>query len=347
MKVLHLLQSNRFSGAENVVCQIIGMFSNTPDVEMAYCSRDGQIRDALDERGIKFLPISALNVSEVMRVIKEFRPDVIHAHDMRAAFIGALAGGKIKLISHIHNNNFDSRGVSLKSILFLLAGFKSKHIFWVSNGSCEGYCFHSLFKKKSQVLYNILDIDALYEKAETDIENYNYDIVYLGRLNEIKNPLRMIRIIAEVAKQKEDLKVAVVGSGELEEECKALSKQLGLEDKVEFLGYKSNPLKIVKSSKVMIMTSLTEGTPMSALESFALGTPIVSTPVGGMCELIENGVNGFLTEDDSVMVEQLLKLITNSEYRFNCSQNAANKCKELCDVGRYKTRILKSSSNIN
>ena len=54
MKILHLLQSNRFSGAENVVCQIIRMFENEPNIEMVYCSRDGQIREALNERNINY-----------------------------------------------------------------------------------------------------------------------------------------------------------------------------------------------------------------------------------------------------------------------------------------------------
>ena len=56
MKVLHLLQSNRFSGAENIACQIISMCSEEK-IEFAYASPDGPIRDALKERNIKFLPI--------------------------------------------------------------------------------------------------------------------------------------------------------------------------------------------------------------------------------------------------------------------------------------------------
>ena len=52
MTILHVLYSNRFSGAENVVCQIIEMFRGYPDVRMVYCSPDGQIREALEEAGI-------------------------------------------------------------------------------------------------------------------------------------------------------------------------------------------------------------------------------------------------------------------------------------------------------
>lgn len=188
MKVLHLLQSNRFSGAENVVCQIIGMMKNEPDMEMVYCSRDGQIAEALDERNIPFAPIKELSVEEVKRVIKEQKPDIIHAHDMRASFYAALACGKIPLISHIHNNAFDSRGLSAKSIAYIYAAKKAKHIFWVSQSSFDGYAFHKFFRKKSTVLYNIIDIDALYEKMKLDENVYNYDVIYVGRLPPKKPP---------------------------------------------------------------------------------------------------------------------------------------------------------------
>ena len=57
MKVLHLLQSNRFSGAENVVCQIIDMFRTDKDIEMVYCSPDGPIKETLTERKIRFVPL--------------------------------------------------------------------------------------------------------------------------------------------------------------------------------------------------------------------------------------------------------------------------------------------------
>ena len=60
MKVLHLLASDRFSGAENVVCQIIEMFKTDDDLEMFYCSPPGQIETALKERDIRFVPIKKL-----------------------------------------------------------------------------------------------------------------------------------------------------------------------------------------------------------------------------------------------------------------------------------------------
>ena len=340
MRILHILTSNRFSGAENVVCQIIGMMKDEPDVEMIYCSPDGQIREALAEREITFAPISELSVSEVKRAIKETKPDIIHAHDMRASFVAARACGKIKFISHIHNNAFDSRGISLKSIAYLFAARKAKHIFWVSQSAYNGYCFNRRLKKKSEVLYNILDVEALYRKMSTDANNYNFDISYVGRLNYEKNPQRLMHIIKKVVDKKTDVKVAIVGTGMLESECKSICHELDIESNVYFLGFQSNPLKILRDSKVMVMTSRWEGTPMCALEAMALGVPIVSTPVDGLKVLIENGKNGYLEDDDDALAERIVEIINNKELHDSMSRYTAEKAKITNDIKAYKARLM-------
>ena len=92
MKILHVLASNKFSGAENVACQIIKMFSDRePGIEMAYCSPKGEIEQALNKEKIDYYPLKKLNKRELKRVIKTFKPDIIHAHDMRASFYSAIS----------------------------------------------------------------------------------------------------------------------------------------------------------------------------------------------------------------------------------------------------------------
>ena len=342
MRVLHVLYSSRFSGAENVVCQIIGMFREDPDVEMIYCSPDGQIREALEEMGVCFAPMSELSRSELRRVISEVKPDVIHAHDMRASFVAARACKKIPLISHIHNNAFDSRGISPKSIAYILAASKAKHIFWVSQSSYEGYAFHKSFAKKSEVLQNIIDIDALYAKMATDERSYKYDIAYVGRLTYQKNPQRLMGVIAKMKALKPDVKVAVVGNGDLEEETHALCHEYGLDDNVDFLGFQSNPLKILHDSSSMVMVSRWEGTPMCALEAMALGVPIVSTPVDGLCALIEIGKNGYLSDDDDELASRTVEIAENGELRRSLSEYTLEKAKVINNVEVYRERLLEA-----
>lgn len=340
MKILHLLQTNRFSGAENVVSQIIGLFKGDADVEMVYCSRDGQIRQALAERNIHFAPISAFCVKEVKRVIREQKPDIIHAHDMRASFIAARACGKIPLISHVHNNNFDSRGFSVKSIAYLFAASKAKHIFWVSQSSFDGYAFHKWFKNKSTVLYNIIDIDSLYQKMETDNNRYNYDVIYIGRLTAPKNPQRLMRVFGKIKEIYPTVKMAVVGTGDLEQETKALCSELNLQNNVEFLGFQNNPLKMLHDAKVMIMTSRFEGTPMCALEAMALGVPIVSTPVDGLKVLVKNGENGYLSDDDDELANKILELINDPQIHNDFSTKMKEVAVEINDKNKYKSILM-------
>lgn len=347
MKVLHLLQSDRFSGAENVVCQIIGVFKDNPDIEMAYCSRDGQIRDALDERRIKFYPITNLKISEVKRVIHEYQPDIIHAHDMRASFTAALCCGKIPLVSHIHNNSFGSRGLSVKSIAYVIAALKANHIFWVSRSAYEGYFFKNLFKGKSSILQNIIDIDNLYRKMDSDVDTYDYDIIYVGRLTYPKNPQRMIGVLKKVVDKLPDVKIGIIGTGDLESDVINLCNEFGIQSNVEFLGFQNNPFKMLYDSKVMIMTSRWEGTPMCALEAQSLGVPIVSTPTDGLVDIITDGENGFLSENDDVLAERLCMVVSDNELRLKISDSAKSKMQVMMDKKSYAESIAKVYGLLN
>ena len=338
MKVLHVLYSDIYTGAEKVAAQIIKAFEGK--VDMAYCSLESDsVWEILDGMGIKHYGFTELTPASLKKIIREYAPDVIHAHDMRTSFVAALCCGSIPLVSHIHNNAYDSRGLSMKSIAYLLAGFKAKHILWVSNSSYEGYCFHKLFAKKSSVLYNIIDAQQIYSMRDADDNSYNFDVIYLGRLTYQKDPQRLMRLCALLKEKKPDVQVAVVGAGELEEEVKALAKELQLEETVRFLGFQSNPIKMVSDSKAMILTSRWGGTPMCALEAMALGTPVVSTPSDGMKDLTENGINGYLSDDDNVLAESLLKIINDPAHRELLSENGKKKFAQINDETKYNETI--------
>ena len=340
MKVMHVLNSREYTGAEKVVVQIIHSFRETPDVEMVYCSPDSEnIRDMLGRENVTFLPMTTMSVRELKRVIREQKPDVLHAHDMRASFYCALCCGRIPVISHIHNNAYDARGISPKTVAYLLAGFRAKKILWVSNSSYEGYAFHKLFANKSRVLYNIIDVKRIFEMKAQDQNTYDYDMIYVGRLTFQKDPQRLMRLCARLKKSKSDIKIAIVGSGELEAEVKALAAELELDENVHFLGFQSNPIKMVHDSKAMILTSRWEGTPMCALEAMCLGTPVVSTPSDGMKDIVESGASGWLTDDDEVMAEKLLKIINEPEHRRCLAESGKAIFDRINDEEQYREAI--------
>ena len=338
MKVLHVLNSRIYSGAEKVASQIIKDFED--EMTLAYCSPESEMVDRmLAEQNIRHISVKNLLPWNLKKVLRQEQPDLIHTHDMRATLMAALCCGKTPIISHIHNNAFDARGLTLKSIGYLYGGFRAKKIIWVSNSAFEGYFFHSLFRKKSIVLYNIIDEQQILAKKEKDPQNYDYDMIFLGRLTYPKNPQRLMKLCKILKDKQPDIKIAIVGTGELDEETMALAKKLELGDNVQFLGFQSNPMKMVADSKVMILTSLWEGTPMCALESMALGTPVVSTPTDGMKDLIDDGINGYLAAEDEVLAEKVLKIVNDPEHRAYLSENIKKKFAQVNDAPGYKRTI--------
>lgn len=339
MRILHLLPTNRFSGAENVACQIINLFSGTTDYEMAYCSPEGPIRRAVEEKGIRFIGLNSFGPRQVRNAIAEYRPDLIHAHDLKASLMSGLVGRNVPVISHVHVNSDDNHRLSLRSLAYLYAFTVCKHMFWVSNSAYKEFYFNNIINKKSTVLYNIVDEREVLQKADKSPIVASYDISYVGRLSEQKDPLRLMHVIRLVADQFPQLKVAIVGSGEMEDETKAECGRLGLDDNVEFLGYMSNPLGYLKSSKVLIMTSKREGTPMCVLEAQALGIPVVSTPTDGVKDLIVDGENGFLSDSDEELAERITSIITSEVIFKKMSSRSLEKSHIYNDLETYKQTL--------
>ena len=196
-------------------------------------------------------------------------------------------------------------------------------------------------KKQTGKAVSTSNIDALYEKLEQDKVEYNYDIIFLGRLSFPKNPERVLNVVKKIKEKKDNIKVAFVGTGELENEIKKSADEMQLTNNIDFWGFMSNPYKILKCSSVMLMTSRWEGLPMCALEAMALGVPIVSTPTDGLCEVIEDGENGYLRKTDTELAEKIEEILDNDELRKHMSESAYKKSVKINSIEQYREEIQK------
>lgn len=337
MKVLHVLASNQFSGAENVACQIIHMFKN--EIDMAYCSPQGNIAQKLQENNMTYFPLQKLNTKNLNKILQTYQPNVIHAHDIKAVIFAIKASkGKVLVIGHVHGNDFAMRKFSLKSVLFQLHAKKCKHIFWVSNSCLKEYKFYNKIKDKSSVLYNIVNVQNIQNSVLN--ADKKYDIIYLGRLTYPKNPLRLLEIAKDLAKVKPNFKMAVVGDGDLRAEFEAKLKEYQLQNNVKMLGFVANPYQILAQSKVMLMSSVYEGTPMCALEAMSLGVPIVSTPTDGMKDIISEEVGKLYNTNEEALVD-LKYFIEMSDNNYKLLQDKIIQiATEYNDVMKYKQKLL-------
>lgn len=345
IRVLHVLSSLVYRGAENVACQIIHMFGENENVTMFYASPDGEVRPSLIEQGVDYHPLKKMCASEVARVIREVKPNIVHAHDMRASFYAALVCGKIPLVSHIHINNIDSRTITPKALAYTVAANKAKRIFWVSQSAYDGYHFRNRYAGKSLVLQNVIDPDMLREKAGRAELQAQYDIVYIGAIESQKNPERLGKVFSQVLRSRPRTKIAVVGKGTQEDVLKTSLQDEGMLEKVDMLGFQRNPYGILSRAGLMLMTSDYEGTPMSALEALTLGIPMVSTPVDGMCDLVEDGSNGFLAEGVENLAAACCRILDDAQLHEKMSEAAKAKAAEILDVPGYKKVLSETYEN--
>lgn len=336
-RVLHLLASNKYSGAENVVCMII---KNTQDeYESIYCSPKGSIKNKLEAENIEYLPLEKFSFKEIKKAIKKYNPHIIHAHDNKATVIASGFHKKHKIISHIHGNNKIMNSFNIKTILFNICSKNVETIIWVSDSSYNDYYFKNAAKNKSNILYNVINQQEIINKAKLWNCDKTYDLIFLGRLAYPKNPERLIEIIKLLKDKEKNISVAIVGDGEDRLLIEKLIQRYKLNENITMYGFKTNPYPILANSKILIMTSIYEGTPMCALEAQALKKPIVATPVDGLKKIIENGINGYLTDDNSKMVDFILKALSNELNYNKLSKNSQKKFELYNDVEKYNSYI--------
>lgn len=339
MKVLHLLNSDRLSGAESVAIEIIMAFKD--EIEMAYSSPFGIINKTLNERNLMYLPLSDFSRREIKSVVNSYKPDIIHAHDIRSSIQAVRVAKKIPVISHIHGNHFDMKKSTLKSLLYLIASIKITHIIGVSKSVISDYKYSRFIKNKSTVLYNVINKERVIDNTKCDSNNYSYDFVYLGRLSEPKNPKRIAKIASLVLSMDNNIRFGVIGQGDMMQEMKDVFTDHDVLDRVDFLGFMKNPYKILSQSKVMMICSRFEGTPIAALEALMLGIPIVSTPTDGLIELIDDDSNGYICDDDDSFSELVYNIISNKTLFDRLSKGAVLKSLSYCDLKQYKENINK------
>lgn len=313
-KIMHLMSTDAFSGAENVVCQIINIFKKDTNLEFKYCSVIKKNQEQLQIREIPILKLDKFSIKSIREAIKSYSPDIIHAHDPKATIAAILAKPKCKIICHIHSNHRYMRNMNIKSIFFhYLIKNNIYAIIWVSESAKREYILANKIPKRitSTTIQNIVDGNQIKEIAKTDKNNYDFDIIFLGRLEDVKDPLRFVQLIGKI-KQHHEIKVAMVGDGSLRCQVEEEINKLSLNKNIVMFGNLINPYKILLNSKLLIITSKYEGMPMNALEAIACNIPIVSTPVDGLLDIIDRK---YLCKTDQDFVEIILKILNRAEVK--------------------------------
>lgn len=237
--------------------------------------------------GFSFKFINDLNL-----YISNLNPDLVNTHSSRTIRYVFLTKA-VKKIPVIHTITNNPKIYNKKLFLFYKLNLKRKlRLKFVGISDLVSKTFVEVYKcdhKRITTIYNGIPIC---DEEKILSESKKYDLFFCGSLSEIKRPFLLIESFAKAKNKK--LTLLIAGSGNLFDNTVKLASDLGVSDRVTFLGAVANPLEYCLKSRYFINTSISEGNPISVLEAMSAGLPVIAPKVGGIPDLIDDGVNGYL-----------------------------------------------------
>ena len=137
----------------------------------------------------------------------------------------------------------------------------------------------------------------------------------IARLQPEKDVASFLKAAARVSSLAPEARFVVVGDGPLRQELVGLARRLGVEGSVRFLGYRANARGIIEALDVLVVPSITEGSPLVVLEGMAAGVPIVASAVGGIPDQVQNGREAVLVppDDPTLLGDAILDLLRHPD----------------------------------
>jgi L-malate glycosyltransferase len=165
-------------------------------------------------------------------------------------------------------------------------------------------------------------------------------LLQVARLDPIKDHATALRTVARVAAQRPDVRLLIVGEGPQLHAIQEQMVQQQLSDRVRLLGLRTDVPRLLAAADVFLLTSTSEGIPLTVLEAMAAGVPVVSTAVGGVGEIIADGVTGLLAPpgDDAALADAVGRLAAQPDFRREMSRRGRERVETLFS----ETRMLDS-----
>lgn len=318
LKILQLISSAGFFGAENVLLELscelknlghsvtVGIFQNlhNPNFELAESAKNVGIGTQAFKCSGK---LDLKTVSLISSYVRENSFDVVHSHGYKSNIYAVLSNmrNKKKLVATCHNWIESSRRMSLYTLLdklflkrfdavvpvsttvralLLKAGLRRDRLFLIENGINTNR-FNSDASGK--------DFRSLFFATP------GFVIGTVGRLTSEKGHAYMLKAAKRVLNEHKDCFFMIVGDGALKKNLEDETAALGIADRTVFTGRRSDIPEMLSVMDIFVLPSLTEGQPMALLEAMAAGKAIVATSVGDVPRILKNGEIGCIVAPEN------------------------------------------------
>ena len=351
MKILLLSASLNSGGVETGTIDLSKSLKKLGE-DVIVVSSGGRLVKELENSEIKHiqLPVHKKSLSlffqvpKLIKVIKDEHIDIVHAQSRMPAWIAYFACKRTHtpFVTSCHgyySNHFFSRVMGWGREVIVISQIISRHM-------QEKF---GVVKERIRLVYRGVDLSRYhYQIDKFRGPREKFRIVNISRITPIKGQSEFIRAIDIVAKQKPNIEVWIVGSADkkkknYESQLHQLVKELNLEDRVKFLGMRSDIPKILMDSDMLVLsTRFPEAFGRVIIEAGAVGVPVCAPNIGGIGEIIEDRKDGLLFScaDQNSMAKAIITMLSNSDLMQQCRENLRKKVEDKFSLGSMTKKTL-------
>ena len=322
MKILYIITGLGLGGAEKVVSDLADRMANLGhEIIIAYLKGDVWVRPK--NININIVSLGLNNISQIYQasvkyrtLIKNFQPDVVHAHMVHANIFARVSRTFIpvpKLICTAHNSN---EGGQLRMLAYKFTNHLSDLNTNVSDEASKSLIAKGAFSKSNLItVYNGVDLNKFNKKYSICKLNSNViNFICVGRFNEQKDYPNLLRTIVFLKDKVSNLKFKfyIVGDGELRSQLEKLIEGLHINDYVELLGKRSDIPDLLNAADFFVLPSKHEGLPTVVIEAMACECFVIATDCGGSKEIM--GDTGILVppQNSEALAEALKEAVNKT-----------------------------------
>jgi glycosyltransferase involved in cell wall biosynthesis len=331
MKIAHIVDSMEIGGAETGVSQMCRLQREQGHSPRVYAILTlGPLGEQMRKEGFTVQPNVGRHLSDATRnfyhIFKESSFDVVHLHNPTPTVYAALAArmaGVPSIISTRHSLVAPPR----RLVVELKYAFAARFCDWTV-GICDATTNNmkeirtAPARKIARVYNGVVPL----QRAAREVwpPKAGFTLVYVGRLEPVKNHALLLRAFHAALLSMPNLRLWMVGDGSERKMLESMVSELGITSQVTFWGQQLDVAPFFSAADAFIMSSKSEGLPMSLLQAYSLGVPAIVTDVGGMAEVVRIAQAGLAVSatDPAEMASAILRMATNDTERALFSANA-------------------------
>jgi len=360
LRVCHIMSADLWAGAEVQLATTVAHLVNESAVSIsAVLLNEGQLAANLRRLGV---PVAILDETRInsldiliglVRILREQRIDLVHTHRYKDTVLGLIAAriaGVPYAVRTMHGLREPMTGwAHLKFGVYealekVALRCCADQVIAVSKDMAGILRRSGYPADRITHIHNGIDLNAVRSlrrrqdiRRELGVDSETYLIGAVGRLSPVKGHANFLRAARLVLHKQPRAKFLIVGDGPLSAELRAMAVELRIDGACLFTGHRTDVHDLLSALDVFVLPSLSEGIPMALLEAMALGTPVVVTAVGGIPEVVKQGVNGLLVHagDERALADACVALTVDRdlagrfaangrqtvEQAFSCTQN--------------------------